>query len=193
MTYQNVNYGIILLVVWSVGVVSCTPDLITGQSSRPVPKLSEYKLGRSTYAYDSDAIPGNAVYVRVEMREGEMRSNDPLGEFSRFAYRFSDNGVYQLAPVSSRYPSAKEFNRPTESFYGIYGLGEDGDIKMEHYSRVDRTFKRNLGVVRGDTIDITHRQYVRSGLKKELRYRLVRTDVEFIEQIPLVYPGRPAD
>jgi hypothetical protein len=117
---------------------------------------------------------------------------DPFSEFSRFAYRFSDNGVYQYVAVSSRYPSAGEFNQPTESFYGIYGVSEGGNIRMEHYSRIDRTFKRNLGVVRTDTIEITHRQYVRSGLKKELRYRLVRTDVEFIDQIPLSYPGEPA-
>ncbi len=182
----------IVLRFFTVGIciliVSCRPELISGQSSRPVPTVNEYKLDRSDYAYESDPIPENGVYVRVKMRD----ESDPFGEFSRFAYRFANNGVYQYAPVSSRYPSASEFNRPTESFYGIYGVSQNGNIMMKDYSRIDRVFKKDIGVVREDTIDITHRQYVRSGLKKELRYRLVRTDVEFIEQIPLAYPGEPA-
>jgi hypothetical protein len=170
-----------------MSVVSCTPDLIKGQSSRPVPELGEYRLNPSDYDYENDGIGEGYAYV---LRWLVDFAGDP--ELETTVYRFSDAGVYQVIDIEEDSLSAQVFNDSKNSFYGLYGVRKDSIVVLEYWSETDRVMKRHFGKLDGEDIRFFERVIVPYGARSDLHYKLVRKKVEFLDQYPIVYPGERA-
>ena len=171
-----------VLVAGVLLLVSCFPEMTQTSSGTRVPKLSEYNLNPSRFDYQNDDIDSGSIYVS-SVREDERG-------FIGNALVFNEQGGFKEIGVESRTPTANEVNHAPAYRYGLYGV-KGNDVIIESYSRPDG-FYREIGYIRGDSLCLTGSDLGRLSPFQPFNSEVchVRTPVEFLDQIPFVYPGQ---
>jgi hypothetical protein len=173
---------VFLLFVSALLLVSCFPEMTQTTSGMRVPKLTEYNLDPNHFDYRNDEIDVGAIYM-LPMDENEQ-------DFLSTAFVFNESGAFKEIGVDSKSPTAAEVDKAPIYRYGLYGVN-DTEVILEAYSRPDG-FYREIAEIRGDSLCLMGLDYgkLSSFQKYDQEECRVRTPVDFLEQIPFVYPGQ---